>query len=252
MLEYFADKYGIKISIMTEKQIRDALQTVVDNYLLTSKARSVNMGILYTFVTGSKVMDITDNYRRTLSAIELRYIKYKRDNALYDFTDLPLYLHDILVTFDDYINTVDALFVDEFQDVDTIQFKVFERVNASKKFFIGDGWQCQPAGTQILTCSGANVPIEEIKPGMEVMLYRGEKMKVQEIQKHTYFDNYMIQITSASGKSSRYTANHRTFVRFNEKFSGYILYLTSDKNGVMKTAICRGAEFFNDCNGDRI
>ena len=37
-------------------------------------------------------MDISDNYRRMLAILEGHYIKYKRDNQLYDFTDYPLYL----------------------------------------------------------------------------------------------------------------------------------------------------------------
>jgi superfamily I DNA/RNA helicase len=43
-----------------------------------------------------------------------------------------------LEEYDEEIYTIDALFVDEFQDIDDIQFKVFEKVYASKKFFIGD------------------------------------------------------------------------------------------------------------------
>ena len=83
-------------------------------------------------------MDITDNYRRTLNALESRYIHYKRDNGLYDFTDYPLYLFNVLETFDESINIIDALFVDEFQDVDEVQLEIFKRVNASKKFYVGD------------------------------------------------------------------------------------------------------------------
>lgn len=83
-------------------------------------------------------MDVRDSFKRTLVAIESRYIKYKRDNVLYDFTDYPLYLYNVLVTFDETIKNIDALFVDEYQDVDEVQFKIFERVEAHKKFYCGD------------------------------------------------------------------------------------------------------------------
>jgi len=86
-------------------------------------------------------MDIKDNYKRTLVALENRYIKYKRDNLLYDFTDYPLYLYNVLNTYDEEINNIDALFVDEYQDVDEVQFDLFQKVNAKKKFFVGDPWQ---------------------------------------------------------------------------------------------------------------
>lgn len=98
----------------------------------------VNINILYNFITGNKNMDITDGYRRTLTALETRYIQYKRDNALYDFMDYPLYLYNVLTAYNEEINNIDALFVDEFQDVDSTQFKIFEKVNAKKKFFVGD------------------------------------------------------------------------------------------------------------------
>ena len=141
LLYELGDKYGLKIQVMEENEIKDALRQVSKQYLLKSKVRSVNIDILYQYVTGSKRMEITDNYRRTLNALEARYIKYKRDNLLYDFTDYPLYLYDILVAYDDYIRDIDALFVDEFQDVDPIQLQTFERVICKKKFFIGDQWQ---------------------------------------------------------------------------------------------------------------
>ena len=84
-------------------------------------------------------MDIQDNYRRTLNALEKRYLAYKRENVLYDFSDLPLYLYDVMIAYDEYITDIDALFVDEFQDVDTVQLDLFDRVlNTKKKFFIGD------------------------------------------------------------------------------------------------------------------
>lgn len=141
LLDYFADRYDFKVRILEEAQIKSILQEIVREYLLRARIKSVNINILYTYITGSKTMDITDNYRRTLNALEERYIQYKRNNGLYDFTDYPQYLWDVMRTYDEYVNTIDALFVDEFQDVDSTQFKIFERVNANKKFYIGDAWQ---------------------------------------------------------------------------------------------------------------
>ena len=45
------------------------------------------------------------------------------------------------MTYDKNIENIDALFVDEFQDVDDIQLELFERVQAEKKFYIGDPQQ---------------------------------------------------------------------------------------------------------------
>lgn len=126
---------------MQEPQIKDILADIIEEYLLHSKIRSIKVDVAYSFIMGNKNMDITDNYKRTLIAIETRYIKYKRDNILYDFTDYPLYLYNVMCTFNETINNIDALFVDEYQDVDEIQFEIFKKVNAKKKFFCGDAWQ---------------------------------------------------------------------------------------------------------------
>lgn len=83
-------------------------------------------------------MEVSDKYRSTLMALERRYIAYKRNAGLYDFTDYPLYLYDVLIAYDEIIKNIDALFIDEFQDVDSTQFKIFERVYCKKKFAVGD------------------------------------------------------------------------------------------------------------------
>ena len=123
---------------MQEFQIKDILDNLVREYILHSRIKNINLDILYNFIMGNKNMDIKDNFKKALVAIETRYIKYKRDNVLYDFTDYPLYLFDIITTYNESINNIDALFVDEYQDVDEIQFELFKKVNASKKFFVGD------------------------------------------------------------------------------------------------------------------
>ena len=141
LLNDFAIKYGFKIKILQEGQIKAILQDLVDEYVIHSKIKNINIDILYSFISGNKNMDIKDNYKRTLVALENRYIRYKRDNLLYDFTDYPLYLYNVLNTYDEEINNIDALFVDEYQDVDEVQFELFQKVNAKKKFFVGDPWQ---------------------------------------------------------------------------------------------------------------
>lgn len=102
---------------------------------------AINPGILFSWVTGNKQMDVTDNYRRVLCALEERYIQYKTDNNLYDFSDYPNCLYDHLIKYNERISSIDALFVDEFQDIDPIQYELFSLVDCDKKFFIGDAWQ---------------------------------------------------------------------------------------------------------------
>lgn len=141
-LNRFSKKYDFRINVLQEREIKEILRNIVNEYLKTNRnIKSINVDILYNFISGNKNMDITDNYKRTLLAVERRYIRFKEDNNLYDFTDYPKYLFDVLNTFNETIDNIDALFVDEFQDVDPIQFAIFKKTNANKKFFIGDSWQ---------------------------------------------------------------------------------------------------------------
>lgn len=141
LLQKFAKKYDFRIQVLQEKEIKAILRELVDEYVLRSKIKNINIDILYSFISGNKNMDIKDYFKRTLLALENRYIAYKKDNNLYDFTDYPQYLYDVLVAFNETIDGIDALFVDEFQDVDPIQFEIFKKTNTHKKFFIGDSAQ---------------------------------------------------------------------------------------------------------------
>lgn len=87
---------------------------------------------------GNYNVDIDEKIERVFRIITNDYIKFKRQNKLYDFTDLPLYLLDVCQEYDEHIDNTDALFVDEFQDIDPVQLAVFEYVDASKRVYIGD------------------------------------------------------------------------------------------------------------------
>ena len=142
LLNDLSIKYDFKVRVLEEMDIKTILEDIACEYRKTHGGKlKINIGILYSFITGNKNMDITDGYRRTLNTLESLYIQYKRDNNLYDFTDYPLYLYDVMTTYDEYIRNIDALFVDEFQDVDSTQFEIFEKVLSKKKFYIGDAWQ---------------------------------------------------------------------------------------------------------------
>jgi superfamily I DNA/RNA helicase len=87
---------------------------------------------------GNYNVDVPGSVKMKFEKVLRTYIAYKRDNTLYDFTDLPLYLFDMLNLYNEEITNVDALFVDEFQDVDDVQAQIFTKVIAKKFFYIGD------------------------------------------------------------------------------------------------------------------
>lgn len=132
-LQNLANKYAFRIKIMEEGKILEILKELI----ATNKTK-IKPEILYSYVSGNKKMDVTDNYLKTLDALNKKYITFKRKNNLYDFTDYPLYLLTKMREYGERIETLDALFVDELQDVDEEQFELFKMVDAKKKFFIGD------------------------------------------------------------------------------------------------------------------
>lgn len=141
LLQDLSIKYDFRVRILEEPEIKEILRNIIADYKKKTRLHSINEGVVYSFVTGNKNMEVSDKYRSTLMALERRYVAYKRMCGLYDFTDYPLYLYDILTAYNESINNIDALFIDEFQDVDTTQFKIFEKVNCKKKFCVGDPWQ---------------------------------------------------------------------------------------------------------------
>ena len=251
LLNEFSIKYDFKVKILEEMDIKTILEEIVSQYYRRNGYKTkINIGILYSYITGNKTMDITDGYRRILNLLEMYYIEYKRDNNLYDFTDYPLYLYDVMITYNEYVNNIDALFVDEFQDVDEIQFEIFKRVLSKKKFYIGDSWQCQPFGTQVMirTKEGAKTKnIEDLKVGDPIVYYdqsqgyiSGTKLphnaklkRILNIEKYLYKNDYLITIRSETGLESSYTSNHRTFVRFNrpQDKEAHVVYLMCDNRG---------------------
>lgn len=143
LLYYFADKYGFTVKILEENDIKRILRDLVEDYRIGRRIgpNTINIDILYNFINGNQNMNITLGLKNRFIALEKRYKDYKRKNTLYDFTDYPLYLLDIMNYYQEKIYNIDALFVDEFQDVDDTQFRLFNLVVTKKKFFCGDNRQ---------------------------------------------------------------------------------------------------------------
>lgn len=125
---------GFKVKLLQEEKIKEILKDL----LKRRRYFYIKVDILYSYIMGNYNMDINMKMRSMFEAIFSDYAFYKDKHGLYDFTDLPKYLLDKLNDYGRDIEHIDALFVDEFQDVDDTQLELFERVIAKKKFFIGD------------------------------------------------------------------------------------------------------------------
>lgn len=119
----------------------DKIKEILNEILKKRGYTYIKMWQLFSYVMGNYNVDVEDYLKRLFQSIKEEYVKYKQDNGLYDFTDLPLYLYDKLLDYERDIQGIDALFVDEFQDVDDIQLELFNLVKAEKKFYIGDPQQ---------------------------------------------------------------------------------------------------------------
>lgn len=132
-LQLYSELYHFELRLLYEPSIKDILTQIIAGY-----KKKVAVQPVYDFILNDKRINIPEYIKATYEALERRYIRYKREHNLYDFTDYPLYLYNVLEEYDEYIYDVDALFVDELQDIDFEQSHVFERVKSSKKFYIGD------------------------------------------------------------------------------------------------------------------
>jgi DNA helicase-2/ATP-dependent DNA helicase PcrA len=133
-LQILAGKYDFVIRLLDDDSIKDLLKRMC----VARKQPYINQFQLFSFVMGNYNVDVDEKLKHTFELIRRQYIKFKRENNLYDFTDLPQYLLDMLIQHEESINDIDALFVDEFQDVDSTQLKIFDYVFAKKKVYIGD------------------------------------------------------------------------------------------------------------------
>jgi len=126
--------HHFQLNLLQEEDTKEILRTLCKDF----RYYNMNEFLMYLYVTGNYNLDISEGTQARFDKIARAYEDYKRKNDLYDFMDLPLYLYDKLVEYNTYIEGVDGLFVDEFQDVDPIQAQVFDRVLAKKFFYIGD------------------------------------------------------------------------------------------------------------------
>lgn len=170
-LGIYAALYNFELRLIYENDIRDILRRIIANY-----RKKVDVEPVYKYICGGFRSNIPERIKATYDAIERRYTAYKRENALYDFTDYPLYLYDILKKYDEFIFDIDALFVDELQDIDYEQSFVFSRVQSRKKFYIGDEKQ------MIYAFRGASPDIfDKIQDGFTTYVLRNNYRSKQEI-----------------------------------------------------------------------
>lgn len=136
-LKKLGGRHNFEVSLLQDEQVTEILKMICRRLGYWS----INYFLLFSYVMGNYNVDVAQGTKMKFEKILRNYIVYKRENQLYDFTDLPLYLYDMLNLYNERITNIDALYVDEFQDVDSTQAQIFDMVDAKKKFYVGDEWQ---------------------------------------------------------------------------------------------------------------
>lgn len=153
-----------------------------------------------------------------------------RGREVVDFDDM-LYLPVVSgATFERF----DTVFLDEAQDVNSIQVEIVSRmVNGTGRVVaVGDPHQCQPGSTLVVTEGGFRKPLREVCVGDKLVSYdrhssafvgrKNQGRKVLEVSQRP-FVGIMARV-SAEGRSTECTLEHKWLIRFNDK-ANYLVYL---------------------------
>ena len=142
------------------------------------------------------------------------------------------------------IPEIDHLILDEAQDSTQLQLDfILEYIKPKNYMLVGDSIQCQPQGTKILLRGGIEKNIEDIQVGDDLVYYdftggrcsslnatahNAIHKRVEKISCRKLNNEIIVKITTQSGLSSRYTNNHRTFIKIKENTEyEHVVYLMS-------------------------
>lgn len=231
-----------------EYALKDDDLMLIDNLL----SYQVNNLLSDKKTVESYVNTLEDLTLEKYSAIRKSYAVQKNNKKVIDYDDMQSLLYLWLVKYAQSSNEIEKktaqdvrnyckamwtnFYIDEAQDVSKIQFAIIRAMTASENdtskldrelVFIGDDDQCIMTGTKVKTPDGSK-NIEDIKPGDIVLSFDNGKVienKVVEVLKHTVTNkDFMIRITTKSGKTVECTISHKLLVKIDkDKVKGRIV-----------------------------
>lgn len=167
----------------------------------------------------------------TMNRLFGRYLEWKRQNSLVDFTDM---LEDAAASPPS--GTQWPVFVvDEAQDQTPLQWRVAQGFAAASEvcYVAGDDDQCQPPGTMVWTTTGP-VPIEQLDRATHRLLAYDRAGAAVVGTRNGYafrsaarpYTGLLHSITAAGGRTSRCTPDHRWLARWTDVAKGaHVVYL---------------------------
>ena len=132
-LEDLSKRRGFTYEIMSDQKIKQVMKRIIQNQGIDESREEYWTGITsnnlfwYWNTRDSSKYSKPDQMK---GLIEL-YVKYKRANGLFDFTDLTYLLSEKLKYYNETIEEFDMVIIDESQDLDIDQFNIIRSFEAT-------------------------------------------------------------------------------------------------------------------------
>ncbi len=133
-LRILGERHNFRVKLLSEKEITEILEKILKNF------KSVSLrAILHFLFPNEDTKDFIPSPKEKEQVAEVGefYAAYKRQNGVYDFTDLPRYLVEMLKRTKDVI-AVNTLIIDEVQDASEDEVELIKIIKAQQKVCIGD------------------------------------------------------------------------------------------------------------------
>ena len=223
-LKEFASLQGIKVTGVDKRIGLPHRMTSGDKIM-----QIINVANLYDMPIRQYMIaqDIHEFPVKFVEDIAMRYRDFKIATSLYDYTDMLI----MAKNRDLALPELDYLFIDEAQDLSTLQWILVNRMASKAGHIIvaGDDKQCQPPGSKVLTTKGFK-NIEDLDEDRDrlisyakrnAMCYGGYSFK----KKAHIYDGYMYNLHTKAG-TIKTTRNHINLVKWNSKdTSKNVVYL---------------------------
>jgi hypothetical protein len=238
-------KTGFEYEIFSELHQNEFMKSLIPNY-----ARYCTMDDYVIFLRLRKLVNrglLSESempYKFTDPKVykEIRYLLGEESNYNYTETVKTLCEMNHIISFDELLKLstkyfeesgviLEYLFVDELQDIGWLEYKFLKKLGARHNFWIGDDYQCQPAGTIVDTDSGEK-KIEDIVIGDYVKSYdpRTQELSFNMVSStQTSVTDSIVRAVTEVGMPE-YTPNHRCFARLN---------CVSDESTISVLFLCR-------------
>ena len=258
-------KSGVSYQLLTPQKERQIMTKLINQYakVLTLDRYDKWCKAQYLVDTGKAKKETLNSVLTYAEECELDILTGLActDDSEYPETLRSIAAKDNIITFDELLEkcqqvlssqnrSIDYLFVDEFQDVGKFEYRFLVGLNAKHVFVVGDDYQCQPAGTQVMLSNGELKSIEDMKIGDSVVSYHNGKYirytdqfkdkyttKVETISTHTVHTLYDIECGSLR---TSYTGNHKcyTAIHLEGNENASIVYILKNDQGWYRIGVC--------------